>query len=187
MRCKENCIFAGSNILVTVIPCNYNLPELHFYCMALKIIDTFTNKVLIPFRLVPGEGLTAEKLAFSITIGIVAGIFPVFGATTLLSLFFTLLFRQNLLVVQSVQWIMALFQLMLIIPFMQFGAFLLSHPALHINIAQINHAFEPGLLSGIKTIGIFHLYAILTWILLSIPASAISYFTLKLVFQKKAN
>ncbi len=155
--------------------------------MALKIIESFTNKVLIPFRLVPGEGLSAENLAFSITIGIVAGMFPVFGATTLLSLFLAILFRQNLLVVQSVQWIMALFQIMLIIPFMQFGAFLLNHPALHIDITQINHAFRPGLLSGIRTIGIFHLYAILTWTILSVPAGAASYYTLKAVFQKKTN
>jgi uncharacterized protein (DUF2062 family) len=153
--------------------------------MALKIIDKFTNKILIPFRLIPREGLSAEKLAFSITIGLIAGIFPVLGATTLLSLLFTMLFRQNLMVVQSVQWVMALAQILLIIPFMQFGAYILSAQALHINMDQINLAFQPGFFAGLKTVGIFHLYAILTWTILSVPAGAISYFALKAVFQKK--
>lgn len=133
----------------------------------------------------PKEGLTPEKLAFSITLGIISGIFPVLGMTTLLSIILTMLFRQNLLVVQSVQWILALVQILLIIPFMQFGAFLLNQNGIHINMQQINHAFQPGLLSGIKTVGLFHLYGILTWLILAIPASAVSYYGFLFVFQRK--
>jgi len=153
--------------------------------MPLKIIDSIKSKFLIPFRLVPKDGLTPEKLAFSVTLGIVTGIFPVIGMTTLLSLLFTMLFRQNLIIVQSVQWIVALIQIMLIIPFMQFGAYMLNHNALHISMAQINHAFQPGVISGIKAVGIFHLYGILTWLLLVIPAGTVSYFGFLLIFQQK--
>lgn len=153
--------------------------------MALKIVESFTNKILIPFRLLPADGLTPQKLAFSVTIGIISGLFPVIGATTAISLILTMLFRQNMLIVQSVQWLLALFQILLIIPFMQFGAYLLSQNAVHISIEQINHAFQPGIISGIKAIGIFHLYAILTWILLSIPASAIFYFSFRAIFKRK--
>lgn len=152
--------------------------------MSFQIADSFTKKVLIPFRLVPKDGLTAEKLAFSVTIGIISGIFPVFGMTTLLSLLLTMMFRQNLLVVQSVQWLLALFQLLLVIPFMQFGAYLLSQDV-HINMTQINTAFNNGMITGVRTIGIFYLYAILTWAILAIPAATVSYYALLAVFQKK--
>ena len=151
----------------------------------MKIIYSIKDKILIPFRLVPKEGLSSEKLAFSITIGIVCGIFPVIGTTTILSLLLTLLFRQNLLVVQSVQWIIALIQILLIIPFMRFGAYLLNQEILPINIEQIRLAFQPGMLAGIKTIGIFHLYAIFTWTILVIPVGAVSYYTFLSFFQKK--
>jgi uncharacterized protein (DUF2062 family) len=151
----------------------------------LKVILYLKNRILIPFRLVPRQGLTPETLAFSITIGIIAGLFPVIGATTLVSVLLTLLFRQNLLIVQSVQWILGLLQLILIIPFMKLGAFLLNQNALKINMHQINMAFQPGFFSGIKTVGIFHLYAILTWTILAIPASALSYFAFRALFQKK--
>lgn len=152
----------------------------------MNIIESIRHKILIPFRLVPKEGLSPEKLAFSVTLGIVSGIFPVIGLTTFLSLILTMLFRQNLLVVQSVQWILALVQVLLIIPFMQFGAYILNVHAFHINMTQINHAFQPGMLSGIRTVGIFHLYGILTWFILVIPTSAVSYYGLLLIFQRKA-
>jgi uncharacterized protein (DUF2062 family) len=154
--------------------------------MSLKIIDSIRNKFLIPFRLLPEEGLTPEKLAFSVTLGIISGIFPVIGMTTLLSVILTMVFRQNLLVVQSVQWILALVQVLLIIPFMQFGAYLLNQNVLLISIGQISHAFQPGMLSGIRTVGILHLYGILTWFILAIPASAVSYFGFLLIFQRKS-
>jgi len=152
----------------------------------LKIIESLKNKILIPFRLVPKDGLTPEKLAFSVTIGIVAGLFPVIGTTTILSLLLTLVFRQNLLVVQSVQWITGLAQVLLIIPFMQFGAYILNHQHFHINVEQITLAFQPGILTGIKTIGIYHLYGILSWAILALPVGVISYFSFLGIFHRVA-
>lgn len=151
----------------------------------MKIVDSIKEKILIPFRLVPANGLTPEKIAFSITIGILSGIFPVIGLTTILSLLLTLLFKQNLFVVQSVQWIMALFQVLLIIPFIRSGAFLLNHQILHIDIEQIKLAFEPGILEGLKTIGVLHLYGILSWSIVAIPLGLVSYLMFLAIFKKK--
>ena len=133
----------------------------------------------------PAEGLTPEKIAFSITIGVISGIFPVFGATTILSLLLTLLFRQNLFVVQSVQWIMALFQVLLIVPFMQFGAFLLNQQSLHISIEHIKLAFQPGMVAGLKALGVLHLYGILSWSIVVLPLGIVSYLLFLTIFKKK--
>lgn len=154
--------------------------------MSIRIIESFKNKILIPFRLIPKDGITPETMAFSVTLGIISGIFPVIGMTTVLSIGLTMLFRQNLLVVQAVQWILALVQVLLIIPFMKFGAFLLHQSVVHISMAQINHAFQPGMLSGIKAVGIFHLYGILSWLIVVIPAGVVLYFGFLFVFQRKS-
>ena len=151
----------------------------------MKIVESIKDRILIPFRLLPKEGLTPEKIAFSLTIGILSGLFPVIGLTTVISIVLTLLFRQNLLIVQSVQWLLALVQVLLIIPFMRFGAFLLKHDVVHITMKQINDAFQPGVVSGLKTVGLFHLYGIFTWILLAIPAGIIFYYSFLAVFQKR--
>ena len=95
-----------------------------------------------------------------------------------------MVFRQNLLVVQSVQWITGLAQVLLIIPFMQFGAYLLNHQHFHINVAQITLAFQPGILAGIKTIGIYHLYGIFSWTILALPVGVITYFSFLGIFYR---
>ncbi len=153
--------------------------------MTLKSFESIRHKFLIPFRLLPEQGLSPEKFAFSVTIGIVSGLFPVIGATTLLSLLLTMLFRQNLLVVQAVQWLIALIQIFLIIPFMHFGAFLLNQHILQLNITQVRLAFQPGLLSGFRTIGILHLYGIFAWIVLIIPLGLASYFLLLALIRRR--
>lgn len=149
-----------------------------------KLIEPIRNRILIPFRIIPREGLTPKKMALSATIGIVAGLFPVIGFTTLLSLLLTAIFRQNLALVQAMNWLLSLVQVILIIPLMRFGALLLDQQNISITFGQIKKAFQPGILSGLQTIGIFHLYGILAWAVLAIPIGAISYFALLMVFRK---
>ena len=150
-----------------------------------KLLGTVKDKFLVPFRLIPEGGIPPDKMAFSITLGMVTGVFPVLGATTAISLLFTMLFRQNVLVVQSVQWIMAMLQVILIVPFMQLGALILKARSVDISLHQINISFQHGFFTGIKTVGVLHLYAIFTWTLLSIPAAFILYYTFRAVFRKK--
>lgn len=150
-----------------------------------EIFRSFRNQYLVPFRLVPEGGIPPDKMAFSITLGVLTGVFPVLGATTAISLLFTMLFRQNLLVVQSVQWIMAMLQIILIVPFMQLGAFILKARSVDISLHQINISFQHGFFTGIKSIGVLHLYAIFTWTLISIPAAFILYYIFRAVFRMK--
>jgi len=150
-----------------------------------KFLGTVKDKFLVPFRLIPEGGIPPDKMAFSITLGMVTGVFPVLGATTAISLLLTMLFRQNVLVVQSVQWIMAMLQVILIVPFMQLGALILKARSVDISLHQINISFQHGFFTGIKTVGVLHLYAIFTWTLLSIPAAFILYYTFRAVFRKK--
>ncbi len=150
-----------------------------------KLLGTVKDKFLVPFRLIPEGGIPPDKMAFSITLGVVTGVFPVLGATTAISLLLTMLFRQNVLVVQSVQWIMAMLQVILIVPFMQLGALILKARSVDISLHQINISFQHGFFTGIKTVGVLHLYAIFTWTLLSIPAAFILYYTFRAVFRKK--
>ena len=118
--------------------------------MASKIVGSIRNRILIPFRHIPKDGLSPAKIAFSITLGILAGIFPVIGGTSLLGLLLAAAFRQNLFVVQSVQWLLAVVQNILIVPFMKFRACELNIQPLHINIEQIKIAFQPGNIRAYK-------------------------------------
>lgn len=150
-----------------------------------RLFEPIKQKILIPFRIIPREGFTPEKMALSVTIGIIAGLFPVIGFTTMLGIVLTAAFRQNLALVQSVSWLLSLVQLLLIIPLMRMGAMLWNQENINITIGQIELAFQPGILSGLQTIGVFHLYGILAWIILAIPISAFSYYALLIAFRKR--
>jgi len=68
---------------------------------------------------------------------------------------------------------------------MKFGAYILNQNIIYISIEQLNLAFKSGLLTGLTTIGIFHLYAILTWFIVIVPAGTISYFVFLTIFQRR--
>jgi len=150
-----------------------------------RIIEPIKNRILIPFRIIPKEGFTAEKLALSVTIGIVSGLFPVIGFTTIVGLGLTAAFRQNIALVQSVSWLLTLVQLLLIIPLMRMGALIWDQNNIHITLGKIELAFQPGIMEGLQTIGIFHLYGVLAWSILVIPAGTFSYYALLMAFRKR--
>jgi uncharacterized protein (DUF2062 family) len=151
--------------------------------MIWKLLDSIKNKILIPFKIIPRQGLSSEKLALSFTIGIVAGSFPVIGLTSVLSLLILMVLKQNFTIVQAMNWIVAPFQLVMIIPFMRLGAIVLFKDNLNITFAHIIKAFEPGIWEGLLTLGMLHVYGVLGWIIIALPAAVILYFFFFVLFS----
>jgi uncharacterized protein (DUF2062 family) len=156
--------------------------------MIWRFIDSLKNKILIPFKIIPKNGLSSEKLALSFTIGIIGGSFPVIGLTSIVSLLLLMSLKQNFTIVQAMSWIVAPLQLVMIIPFMRFGAIILFKNNLSINLNFIIKAFDPGIWEGLKTIGMIHLYGVLGWVITAIPSGIILYFIFFVLFRylKKA-
>ncbi len=138
--------------------------------------NKFRNKILIPFKVIPKEGLSNEKIAMSLTIGVVSGFFPVVGGTTAIGFALLMIMKQNIAVVQAVNWIMAPLQLVTVIPFMRLGSSVFMKDHVSITIRQIVHAFEPGFWSGLKTVGMLHFYGVLAWTIIALPAGFLVYF-----------
>ncbi|MDP9162111.1 MAG: DUF2062 domain-containing protein, partial [Acidobacteriota bacterium] len=82
------------------------------------------------------QGITPEKIALSLAIGIVLGIFPALGLTTLLCAAAAVVFKLNLPSIQLVNWFVYPLQLILILPFMRAGALLFRARPLHLSLAQ---------------------------------------------------
>jgi uncharacterized protein (DUF2062 family) len=67
-------------------------------------------------------GATPEKLAWSIALGLVVGVNPLLGSTTLVSLALAAIFRLNLAASQLANHLMYPVELVLLIPFLTWGA-----------------------------------------------------------------
>lgn len=74
------------------------------------------------------QGVTPDRLALCVAIGIVIGNIPYFGTSTILCTIIALVFRLNLPAMLLVQAAMAPTQVLLIIPFVRLGEWLLHAP-----------------------------------------------------------
>lgn len=72
------------------------------------------------------DGLSPESIALVLAVGLVLGVFPVFGCPTLLCAAVAFLFRLNLPAIQLVNQVSAPLQWALLIPFARIGARLLG-------------------------------------------------------------
>ena len=84
----------------------------------------FQRRITRPILEVLRQGTTPEKIALSIAFGLVLGIFPAIGWTTLLCFLAAIIFRLNLPAVQLVNYFMYPVQLALLIPFIRAGELL---------------------------------------------------------------
>ncbi len=72
------------------------------------------------------QGLSCEKLAFSIALGITLGTFPVLGLTTVLCMLAAFAFRLNLPVIQFANYFVYPLQIVLLVPYYRLGGLVFS-------------------------------------------------------------
>ena len=143
----------------------------------------YSERVLLPVANIRKQGFSSETLAMSISIGIIGGAFPVIGLASYVCLLLTLAFKQNIIIVQVVNWLVYPLQILLIIPFLRIGNSIFSGGAFTLTLHQLVAAFQGGLMNGIKLIGLISLYGIVAWVAIAIPALIISYTLFLLLFR----
>ena len=131
-------------------------------------------------------GLSAERLALAVAIGVVVGNIPIFGASTFLCAAVALAFRLNQPAIQIAQAAMAPTQLLLIIPFVRLGEWLLRapHRAISIKAALAFAAHDAGQAVVVLRDALVH--AGVAWTLIAPIAVYIIYRLLTPIFRRAA-
>jgi uncharacterized protein (DUF2062 family) len=88
------------------------------------MITNIKAKILKLIKTLIKEGMSFRKISLSIALGIVLGIFPVLGATTLLCTIAAFVFRLNLPAIQVINYLVYPLQLILLAPFYGAGSWL---------------------------------------------------------------
>ena len=135
----------------------------------------FQRRIVRPVLDLLRQGTTPEKIALSIAFGLVLGVFPSLGWTTLLCFLATLLFGLNLPAVQLVNYFVYPLQLALLIPFITAGVLLFRSARLPLSVFQIVGMINTNVGNAIKMLWIITLHAIVVWALLAPPAVYILY------------
>ncbi len=145
------------------------------------------RRVLDPLLDLLKAGLSPEKLALTVGLGVVFGLVPTFGITTIVSAAVALRLRLNVAAMQLVAHLMSLFQLALLIPFLRAGATIMGQgdKVAHLTVKSLRHLID---YEGWGAVGRLlwraQLGALLLWAVAAVPLVAVLYLVLRLVFRR---
>lgn len=121
------------------------------------------------------QGVTPEKISLSLALGIVLGIFPVIGSTTLLCTLFAVLFKLNLPAIQIVNLIVYPLQLAFLLPFYRAGERLFSAEHLPISVQEIMAMIDKDVWGAILFLWDTTVRAIGAWVIVGFIMTLILY------------
>jgi len=137
--------------------------------------DLANSRWLKPFLQLLRQGVTPEKIALTIALGIILGVTPVLGSTVLLCTFAAVVFRLNLPAIQLVNGAVYPLQFILLIPFYRLGACMFRADASTISLGGVTAVIREGVGHAIRTLWVVTMHALLAWLVLGIVALAILY------------
>lgn len=130
------------------------------------------------------QGTTPQKLALTCALGVVIGILPIWGITTLVCFLIAALFRVNVVILQLVHYFVYPLQLILIIPFIKAGTFLFNINPMPYALTELMDRFKADFWSEFKQVGVAIGLGVGVWAVVSVPLFAGIYFTSKYFFMK---
>lgn len=131
----------------------------------------FKRRFLEPLVALLKQGMTPEKLAWSIAWGCVAGVFPVIGSTTALCMVIGYAFRLNHVSLQLANYAVYPVQLALLIPLFSAGAWVFSATMPPWRASDIVALIRAGWFQAIALLWTTTWHAILVWVVIA-PAAA---------------
>jgi Uncharacterized protein conserved in bacteria (DUF2062) len=127
-------------------------------------------------------GVSPDRLALCVAIGAVVGNIPILGVSTILCAVIALSFRLNLPAIQIVQAAMAPTQLLLIIPFVRLGEWLLHAPHQALSVEAGLALLAQGAGSAVLILSSAIVHAGCAWLLVAPFATLLFYKALAPIF-----
>ena len=122
------------------------------------------------------QGVTAQKMALTIALGITLGLFPIVGATTMLCAIVGVWLRLNQPVIQLVNWLASPLQLMLIVVFVRIGEWMLRAQRVSFSIPELFRKFHESPAGFFQEFGLTGLHGIIAWLVIAPFLTALVYF-----------
>jgi len=144
------------------------------------------RRIVDPLLILLKQGLAPDRLALCVAIGIVVGNIPILGVSSILCGVIALVFRLNLPAMQLVQAAMAPTQVLLIIPFVRLGEWILRAPHQAISAKDGLELIAHGVLNAVIVLWKAIVHAGLAWLVVAPFVTFILYRVLTRVFERIA-
>ena len=129
-------------------------------------------------------GISVEKVALCVSLGIVLGIFPVLGSTTVLCAAAAIFLRLNQPLIQLVNYAVYPLQLLLLAFFYGFGNWLFNDQNLLFAGTHVVGLLQEDMWGSLAALWDMTLFAVLLWILIGPVLAVILYAALMPVIRK---
>lgn len=129
------------------------------------------------------QGLTADEMAKSISLGALVGIIPLFGISTITITALAVRLKLNLPLSVFVTYAVGPLHLLLFIPFIKTGEWLTGVHHSLLSFTSIKEAFQEDYMTAIKDLGLEVICGLTGWTILAIPSALILYFILRFLFS----
>ncbi|WP_201980191.1 DUF2062 domain-containing protein [Hymenobacter rubidus] len=147
----------------------------------------FRRRVLDPLVGLLRQGLAPEQLALTVALGVVVGVLPLLGGTTLLAVFVALRLRLNVAALQLICHLLTPLQLLLLLPLLRLGARLLGGAtAQDMTVDSLRHLLATNWRGALRLLWRAELGALLLWLVGGAVAVGVLYVVLKPVFRRLA-
>ena len=134
------------------------------------------------------QGITPEKIALTLALGAVLGIFPILGSTTLLCGIAGVWLRLNQPIIQLVNYLVYPVQIALLIPFYRAGETLFrAEPVPIVDVPGLLQRFGESPWQFILDYGAVGLYGITVWALVAPPLALLGYWLLRPTLRSLAS
>ena len=138
----------------------------------------FYRRIVLPILALLRMGATPERLAWSIAVGVVIGLNPVVGTTTVLCLAIAVALRLNIVAAQIANHAMFPFELALVIPFIRLGARAFGTRALPLTTAVFLRDARTSPIALVRLVWMWEWHAVVVWVALAAVAAPLIALTL---------
>lgn len=142
------------------------------------------NKVILKFKYFLSQGISAEKLAITIALGIVIGSFPVMGIPTGLCVIAAMLFNLNHIAIQAANYGSYPLMFVSILPLYKLGNILFNGSSFDLTLNQLITLYKTDFITALSELSWIIFSAVLLWILLAPFAVLLIYWFLKPVLVR---
>lgn len=129
------------------------------------MITLLRRRLIDPLWALLRQGLAPRDLALCVALGAGVGLFPVLGVSTPVLTLIALWLRLNLAAIQIVSWSMGPLQLLLILPFMRLGEWVVGVPPQPLTISAGMEILSKGIVHAVITLWDAIIHASIGWIL----------------------
>lgn len=145
------------------------------------------RRVVAPLLGLLQQGLSPTQLALTVALGVVFGLIPILGITTLLATFAAVRLRLNMAALLLISHLMSPVQLLILIPLLQLGARIVGDGNdTKLTISQLQYLFSHDLLAAARLLWRASLGAFALWLLGAVVLVPVLFYGLRPVFARLA-